>query len=161
MTMNKIKFPITLLACTAMLALTAPAFSQAKNETRPMGPDLGPAKELLKMDEAAAKEEIKKLSESETKAIITQVIYLSRAKNPDIDHLYYLLDHLETVRATALAQRRLDNLLIVFFLTLALFTGILIYTIADQRSSIKKLTLLLNAQDRSSRKENPGVYKGK
>ncbi|MBI3396580.1 MAG: hypothetical protein HY042_12135, partial [Spirochaetia bacterium] len=60
-------------------------------------------------------------------------------RNPDLDKIVYVLEHAESIRATALAQRRLNNLLIVLVGTLLLFAGYLLFVSFEQRRVIKRL----------------------
>lgn len=129
-------------------------------QTTAGGPDLGRARELLAMEGLAAKEAIKDLSEAEARELVTQVLYLAREKNPDIDRVYLLVQHLEAIRATELAQRRLNSLLWVLGLTLALFGVFLIYVLFDQRRTLREVRALIDADSAAPQSPAAPVYRG-
>lgn len=127
----------------------------------PGGPDLSAARELLAMPVADANEAIKKYNAKEAEILNTQLLALLRPRNPDVDRVYGMIKHLETLRADAQAQNRLNTLLYVMGLTLILFTGFLTFVMIDQRRSMRALQKLLgpgaeSGPDNSSH----NVYRG-
>jgi hypothetical protein len=141
-----------LLAIGSLLAL--PLAAQAR-------PDLGFARELLDLPIKAALERVKVLNAGEAEALTTQLLSLTRARNPDVDHVYALVRHLETLRADTQAQNRLNTLLTVLTFTLGLFTAFLLYVLFDQRRSLKSLQKMLS-ENAGKRPESSShtVYRG-
>ena len=77
--------------------------------------------------------------DSETSSIIlSQLRFALRNKNPDIDKFYFLISKLEQNNATILAQKRLNNLLIVITFCLTLFSSFVFYVWLDQKNIYKK-----------------------
>lgn len=146
---------------TLWLMLNAvPAYAQTGE-----GPDLSVARGLLTMPAREAAEEIKKFSAKEAEILNTQILALVRESNPDVDRVYALVRHLESLRADAQAQNRLNTLLYVLGLTLVLFTAFLIFVIVDQRRSLIGMQKLL--ADTTAKSElsgasdsSTGVYRG-
>ena len=123
------------------------------------GQDLTEAKELLAMEPLQAKEKIESFTAEHARDLISQVRHIGREKYKDVDHLYLLLEHLSTLQATELAQKRLNNLLLVLGLTLALFTMFLIYVIVDQRRTLQKLRTVAGEAG-AHQPDKPQVYRG-
>lgn len=122
---------------------------------------LEPARQFLKLEPVAAKKQIETMSPTEASGLISQIRFLKKQTHPDLDHLYYLLEHLQTLKATALAQKRLNNLLWVLGLTLALFSIFFIYIIWDQRGAIAKLEALSSSiEEKTPTKKAPEIYRG-
>ncbi len=123
--------------------------------------DLSRARRLLAMEGLAAKEEIQHLNEDEAREVLSQIMFLARPGNPDLDRVYLLARHLEEIQATALAQRRLDSLLWVVGLTLLLFVLFLTYVLFDQRRAMRELReLLAEARDQAPQARPVNVYRG-
>lgn len=137
--MNNRRFAI--VAIFAALALAGPAPVNA--QTPEPEPDLARARAFLALDEAQLRTEVEKLNVDEAIALSTQIRFLARPQNPQIDRLAVVLQHLETLRATDLAQRRLDQLLLVLGCVLVLFAVFLIYVVIDQRRTVAALQALL------------------
>ncbi len=126
------------LLTLGLMASAMPAHAQTGD-----GPDLSVARGLLAMPARDAAEEIKKFSAKEAEILNTQILALVRKSNPDVDRVYALVRHLESLRADAQSQNRLNTLLYVLGLTLVLFTAFLIFVIIDQRRSLIGLQKLL------------------
>ncbi len=145
------------VACCALL-FTAPGAAQSPTIPEP---DLSAARALLNMSPADANEAIKKYNAKEAEVLNTQLLSLLRPRNPDVDRVYGLIRHLETLRADAQAQNRLNTLLYVLGLTLLLFTGFLIYVIMDQRNSLRALQKLLGTGAGSKASDSSqDIYRG-
>ncbi len=135
----------------------APGFAQ----TTEAEPDLARAREFLALDEARLKTEVEKLNVDEAIELSTQIRFLARPQNPQIDRLAVVLQHLETLRATDLAQRRLDQLLLVLACVLALFAVFLMYVVIDQRRTVRALqSLLANDQSAAAETARAPIYRG-
>lgn len=148
-----------IIALIAGFALAGPAPLVA--QTSEAEPDLARARSFLALDEAQLKTEVEKLNVDEAIELSTQIRYLARPQNPQIDRLAVVLQHLETLRATDLAQRRLDQLLLVLACVLTLFAAFLIYVIVDQRRTLRALqTLLAGDAARPADGARAPVYRG-
>ena len=147
------------MAPGSLVAQPAPYGETAKPAA---GPDLSRARELLAMEGLAARAAIEQLSEQEAKELVTQVLYVARPGNPDLDRAFLLVQHLEAIRATALAQRRLNSLLWVVGLTLGLFTLFLIYVLFDQRRALRDMRAMMDSESGGSVDDIPPnlVYRG-
>ncbi|MCR9143600.1 MAG: hypothetical protein NXI24_15235 [bacterium] len=167
-TLFRVSGALTIAVSTALLGLgligaSSPMYTLRAQSPVPVipEPDLSVARGLLNMPVEEANEAIKKFNAKEAEILNTQLLALIRPRNPDVDRVYGLIRHLESLRADAQAQNRLDTLLYVLALTLLLFTGFLIYVIIDQRRSLRELQKLLtpgsaSTQDNSSQ----NVYRG-
>lgn len=142
--------------------LLAPGFAlQAQPDSQ--DPELAEARRLLELPQDQLPAEVERLSADQAAELVSQIRFLGRPENPQIDRLYIVLRHLESLRATELAQRRLNNLLLVLGLTLVLFTAFLVYVMLDQRRSIRTLQSLLqtDARNRSgAAADDTPVYRG-
>lgn len=97
------------------------------------------AQEFLEMPLDKAFPIISQLKKEEAKELITQIRTIARAKNPDVDKLYFLLSHLEEIQAVEKEQSRLESLIWVYGLAFALFSGFLFYVLLTQRKAIREL----------------------
>ncbi|MBL8021531.1 MAG: hypothetical protein JNM27_17810 [Leptospirales bacterium] len=105
------------------------------------------AKELLAMTETEAKATIEKMSRGEAAEASSNILNQVRPRFKQADHVAYLLQHLAQIQATEREQKRLNNLLLVIFLTVALLAGFFIYVLLDQRRWMKQLSQILNSQN--------------
>jgi hypothetical protein len=151
------------LLCVGFAALSLLSSAAGAQDGSPTTarPDLSAARALLQMPVNQANEAIKKYNAKEAEILNTQLLSLLRPGNPDVDRVYGLIRHLETLRADAQAQNRLNTLLYVLGLTLLLFSGFLIYVIVDQRRSLIALQKLL-ASGAESKPDHSSqtVYRG-
>ncbi len=109
------------------------------------------AKSILEKPITKSLEDIKNLDVDTATSVLSQVRSLLRKNNPDLDRVYLILSHLENMQATALAQKRLHNLVIVIFLSLFLFSSFLFYSWWDQ----KKMYLSFLSKTQSRKPHNP------
>ena len=148
-------------ATRAVLAIGLLVFFTGVDRLAAQQPDLRAARDLLALPDREALEAVKKYNADEAEILTTQLLSLTRPANPDIDRVYTLVRHLETLRADAHAQNRLNPLLYVLALTLILFTAFLIYVIIDQRASLRALQkLLAGAPEKSPDNSSHSVYQG-
>lgn len=122
--------------------------------------ELESTKALLALDAPQMKARIESMSGEEASRVLSQIRFLVRDKNPDVDRIYYVMEHLESVRASDLAQRRLNNLLLVIALTLTLFVGYMIFLHVDQRRAVKRMEAILSGTSGGADKTKPAVYRG-
>lgn len=96
---------------------------------------------LLSLNPAAQKEQILKMSASEAEALMSTLSRRVLAKSPDAAPVFYLYEHLASLDAIELAQKRLDRLLAVFVITLLLFIAYLLFLLMQQNKIVKTLQL--------------------
>lgn len=120
-------------------------------------PNLETGRKLLKMDAMEAKALIETMSESDASSALSQIRALARPTNPDLDRAYYLLEHLERIRASELAQKRLNNLLLVIGTTMFLFIAYLTFILFSQRRILAKLGVTTSGKPAEKRDT---VYRG-
>jgi len=109
------------------------------------------------MDAMEAKALIETMSESDASSALSQIRALARPANPDLDRAYYLLEHLERIRASELAQKRLNNLLLVIGTTMFLFIAYLTFILFSQRRILAKLGVTTSGKPAEKRDT---VYRG-
>ena len=80
---------------------------------------------------------VKSLSKEETKNLIFQIREKERKKYPDIDKFYFLISHLEEIKAVEIEQKRLESLNLVYLLGLVLLLFLLIVIFFKQRREIE------------------------
>ncbi len=124
--------------------------------------ELERARALLELPAKEAIKQIEQLSEQEAIELSSQIRFILQSQVPNINHIYYLLRHVESLRADRLANQRLHNLLWVIALTLMLFSSFLIYTIYNQYQSLKKIKALYADRRDQKGEELPGkeIYRG-
>ncbi|MCB1307651.1 MAG: hypothetical protein KDK30_05715 [Leptospiraceae bacterium] len=158
---NQITKSILIALLVILCAFFAPGVqSLTAQTTETTEVDLSHAREILQMSKNDAKAEIAKLNAEEAAALASQILKVARDRNPDIDHLYYVVAQLNQIEATEKAQRRLNYLLWVILLLMTLFCAFVIYVIIDQRITLKKMRGLLDDLPDTSSKTNPEVYRG-
>ncbi len=128
------------------------------NANEPPPIDLSQAQELLKMPVEQANEKIKYMNPNQTAELISKIRHIARPKNPDMDRLYLLIRHLANIQSTALAQKRLENLLWVIGLSLFLFCSFLVYILITQKQVMNLLTKATK-QKTTTKTKNP-LYRG-
>ncbi len=117
------------------------------------------ARELLNLPPSKMLEAIEGLPSSDAGVISSHIRNILRSSNPDLDRSYFLLRHLERLQATDLAQKRLNSLLSVIFLSLSVFMSFMVYVFFDQRKSIAIMKELIQKKNSSrfsrKRRERP------
>ncbi len=120
---------------------------------------LSDARAYLKLSKEEALKHSKKITPENAEELLTQVRFISRQTNPQIDHVYFLLQKLENRVAVDLSQRRLQNLLWVIGLTLFFFSCFLIYIIYAQHKNFASVQQLLKAHGLDLKKtSNSSLY---
>lgn len=94
---------------------------------------------LLALSPASQKEQILKMSASEAEALMSTLSRRTLTKNPEAAPVFYLYEHLASLDAIELAQKRLDRLLAVFVVTLLLFVAYLLFLLMQQNKIVKML----------------------
>lgn len=153
----------SIFLCTFFLSLSvliAGGELYAQERALLLKSEMEESRKLLTLPLQEALSMIKKLSTAEAAVRTSQIRYLARKRNPDIDRLYIILRHLETLRATELAQRRLDNLLWVIAMSLLLFSSFLFYIYINQRRAFRDIQNIVKKQKDSSTALKPSLYRG-
>jgi|GEM_PF-2316267 len=117
------------------------------------------ADSLLALSPAAQKEQILKMSASEAEALMSTLSRRTLAKNPEAAPVFYLYEHLASLDAIELAQKRLDRLLAVFVVTLLLFVGYLLFLLIQQNKIVRTLRSRQPAGEERAA-EQVKVYRG-
>ena len=146
----------------SLIFLPREMYSQIAQETQGQGSDMEKSRQLLQLPPQKALSIIKDLSPSEAAIHMSQIRYLVRKRNPDMDRVYFILRHLETLRSTDLAQKRLDNLLWVISSCLLLFSSFLFYIYMKQRSNLRDIGKLLAEKQKEKQESTSFVspYRG-
>jgi len=137
------------------LAISAPALLASPEQEE----SLKTAKKFLAMDPVTLKAEVENLNANQAAELISQIRYLVKENNPDLDKIYPVLEHLASLKAAELEQKRLNNLLLVIGVIILLFSIYLTYILFDQRKSIAKMQLLLSTETENKVKKKE-VYRG-
>jgi len=125
-----------------------------------MGDELEKARAILAMESREAKELIATLNLKEAQALSSQMSYLMQQKDPSFNRALYIIQHIETLQATALAQKRLNNLLTVLGVVLGLLTLFFIYTLIEQRRLFGRLQTLVSDSNLQVADKTGEVYRG-
>ncbi|MBE7440064.1 MAG: hypothetical protein HS115_16555 [Spirochaetales bacterium] len=91
------------------------------------------AERLMQLSEQEQKARLEKMSASDADSILSHLRQRYRAEFPEVDRLVLVIAHLETVKATSLADMRLRHLLAVFIAIQALFIALFTYIVIQQR----------------------------
>lgn len=147
--MNKIQLSIFAL----LISFTALTATPEQEES------IKRAKTFLAMDPVTLKAEVENLNAAEAAELISQIRFLVRDNNPDVDKIYPVLEHLASLKAAELEQKRLNNLLLVIAVVILLFSIYLTYILMDQRKSLVRVQLLLSTETEKKGKKKE-VYRG-
>jgi len=88
---------------------------------------------LLSLSEPEQKARLERLSASDADSILSHLRQRYRKDFPEVDRLVLVIAHLETVKATQLADMRLRHLLLVFVAIQLLFIGLFAFIVIQQR----------------------------
>ncbi|MCE9597746.1 MAG: hypothetical protein K8S54_07250 [Spirochaetia bacterium] len=114
------------------------------------------ARELLAMSQEEAGAAIQRMSSDEAAEAVSNILNQVRPRFKQADHIHYLLRHLAQIEATEREQKRLNNLLLVIFLTVALLAGFFIYILFDQRKWMAQLAKRVPDADLNQEATAPG-----
>jgi hypothetical protein len=126
-----------LLMISVSSFLFTPLLSQPKEPMLSQAKKSVTAEQLIQMDMDSVFPVIEKLSQEETAALITQLREHLRKQVSDIDKFYFLISHLESIKAIHEEQKRLKSLHIVYGLGLFVFSGLIGFILFSQRSAIR------------------------
>lgn len=97
------------------------------------------AQEFLDMPLDKAFPIISSFTKEESKEMISQIRFIAKVNNPDLDKLYFLISHLEEIQAVQKEQLRLNSLIWVYVLGFGIFSGFLTYLLINQRKTIREI----------------------
>lgn len=112
---------------------------------------------LLRMDAAQQKAEIERLSLEDARALRDYLRGRAIQTDPSAGATFYLYEHLATIGAIDLAEKRLHKLVLVFTIVLVLFSSFMVYLLVTQNRLIKRLA---RGQPSEGPAGFPSVYRG-
>lgn len=115
------------------------------------------AEALVKLAPRQQKDEIERLSVEDARSMRDYLIGKAIREDPSAGATFYLYEHLASIAAIDLAEKRLHKLLMVFVIVLGLFTGFFIYLLIAQNRLIKRLSQ--NQPSEGAIRSSP-VYRG-
>lgn len=118
------------------------------------------AAEYLSLPDHVARERAGALSAEETIQLLADVRQQIRPRNPDLDRVYLAIEHLESLRATQIAQKRVDRLALAVGVGLLLIVAFQLWIFLDQRRQIQSLQRWIAASPGSNDEKRTTVYRG-
>lgn len=112
---------------------------------------------LLQMEAAQQKAEIERLSIEEARALRDYLRGKAIQADRSAGATFYLYEHLATIAAIDLAEKRLHKLFLVFAIVLVLFSSFLGYLLVAQNRLIRRLAQGQRAERQAG---SPSVYRG-
>lgn len=100
------------------------------------------AKDFLQMKPDNAMKLISGMSKIESAELITEIRKEAKKDFKQIDNFYFLISHLEEIKAVEVEQKRLKSLNLVYGLGLTLLLSFLLYIFMSQRKIIKEINLI-------------------
>ncbi|MCG6191827.1 hypothetical protein LFX25_01040 [Leptospira sp. FAT2] len=117
--------------------------SAADKETKPV---MG-AREYLNADLDRVFPIIQKMKKDEAAILITQIREESKKEWPNADKFYFLISHLEGIKAIEEEHERLRSLNEVYLIGTLLLSGFLVFSIFRQRTLIRKINAQLGDKE--------------
>ncbi|EMJ91127.1 hypothetical protein [Leptospira alstonii] len=105
------------------------------------------AKEYLDSDLDRIFPIIQKMKKEEAAILITQIRETSKKEWPNADKFYFLISHLESIKAIEEEHERLKSLNEVYLIGALLLSGFLVFSIFRQRSLIRKINAQLEDKE--------------
>ncbi|EMY76770.1 hypothetical protein LEP1GSC060_3234 [Leptospira weilii serovar Ranarum str. ICFT] len=105
------------------------------------------AKEYLDSDLDQIFPIVQKMKKEEAAILITQIRETSKKEWPDADKFYFLISHLESIKAIEEEHERLKSLNEVYLIGALLLSGFLVFSIFRQRSLIRKINAQLDDKE--------------
>ncbi|XDD50420.1 hypothetical protein AB3N59_00980 [Leptospira sp. WS92.C1] len=146
--MNQTTFRISIISLFVLLLLTTARNVEAdpiltETVTKPV---MG-AKEYLNADLDTVFPIIQKMKKEDAVILITQIREEAKKSWPDSDKFYFLISHLESIKAIEEEHTRLKSLNEVYLIGSVLLAGFLVFSIFRQRSLIRKINSQLGDKD--------------
>ncbi|ABJ74928.1 hypothetical protein [Leptospira borgpetersenii] len=105
------------------------------------------AKEYLNSDLDQIFPILQKMKKEEAAILITQIREESRKEWPKTDKFYFLISHLESIKAIEEEHERLKSLNEVYFIGALLLSGFLVFSIFRQRALVRKINAQLSDKE--------------
>ncbi|EKR66618.1 MULTISPECIES: hypothetical protein [Leptospira] len=105
------------------------------------------AKEYLNSDLDRIFPILQKMKKEEAAILITQIREESRKEWPKTDKFYFLISHLESIKAIEEEHERLKSLNEVYFIGALLLSGFLVFSIFRQRTLVRKINAQLDDKE--------------
>ena len=102
------------------------------------------ADDFLKMNTDRAFDSISEMNQTEAEELISNIRQTGKKEYKQIDNFYFLISHLESIKAIKKEQKRLQSLNLVYGLGFLLFTGFTLYLFLSQKRTIKELKAYLD-----------------
>lgn len=106
------------------------------------GEEKASAKDFLQMKSDKAMKLISGMSKIESAELITEIRKEAKKDFKQIDNFYFLISHLEEIKAVEVEQKRLKSLNLVYGLGLTLLLSFLLYVFMSQRKIIKEINMI-------------------
>ncbi|EQA63631.1 hypothetical protein [Leptospira alexanderi] len=90
---------------------------------------------------------LQKMKKEEAAILITQIREESRKEWPKTDKFYFLISHLESIKAIEEEHERLKSLNEVYFIGALLLSGFLVFSIFRQRTLVRKINAQLGDKE--------------
>ncbi|TGL78361.1 hypothetical protein [Leptospira yasudae] len=117
--------------------------SSTDKETKPVMS----AREYLNADLDRVFPIIQKMKKDEAAILITQIREESKKEWPNSDKFYFLISHLEGIKAIEEEHERLRSLNEVYLIGTLLLSGFLVFSIFRQRTLIRKINAQLGDKE--------------
>ncbi|EMM75221.1 hypothetical protein [Leptospira santarosai] len=140
------KTSLFFLSIFSVLATANNTFADKSSDNKESKPILG-AKEYLNSDLDRVFPILQKMKKEEAATLITQIREESRKEWSNADKFYFLISHLESIKAIEEEQERLKSLNEVYFIGVLLLSGFLVFSIFRQRTLIRKINAQLNDKE--------------
>ncbi|MBX7058627.1 MAG: hypothetical protein K1X75_11225 [Leptospirales bacterium] len=116
------------------------------------------AESFLNLPDEQAREQVGRLTPEEINDLISALRLHVRRSNPDLDRFYLAMEHLESMRATEIAQKRVDRLALAFACMFALIVAFQGWIFIDQRRLTRRLAEKETSPARGSQRDE--IYRG-
>ncbi|MDV6234204.1 hypothetical protein CH379_000980 [Leptospira ellisii] len=146
--MNPNNFRISIFSLLLLISLTASnnAFADASSDSSQTKPVMS-AEDYLKADLDRVFPVIQKMKKEEAAILITQIREEAKKNWKDADKFYFLISHLESIKAIEEEHARLRSLNEVYLIGSLLLGGFLIFSIFRQRNLIRKINSRLGEEE--------------
>ncbi|AYV56168.1 hypothetical protein [Leptospira kmetyi] len=150
MNSNTFRTSTSLLSLLILFTLTSTngVFADKNSPSADSGskPAMG-AKDYLNADLDKIFPIIQKMKKEEAAILITQIREESKKEWPNADKFYFLISHLESIKAIEEEHERLKSLNEVYLIGALLLSGFLIFSIFRQRVLIRKINSQLGDKE--------------
>ncbi|TGK28180.1 hypothetical protein EHQ12_12875 [Leptospira gomenensis] len=143
--MNPNNIKISIFSLLLLISLISPntAFADAAADSSQTKPVMS-AEDYLKADLDRVFPVIQKMKKEEAAILITQIREEAKKNWKDSDKFYFLISHLESIKAIEEEHARLKSLNEVYLIGSLLLGGFLVFSIFRQRALIRKINARLD-----------------